>query len=258
MRNRLTINLSLMGAIAVGLCLGGCATTPAYNPMQIEPGVFFSKVKTVVILPLKLSAKTKNREQIQKNLETFITAKLKGVDIKVVPSKEYDSLWEEMVKKSGGLFDPYTGETDPEKYRSLRKESIRRILVKFKADASVLPDLMYRKASWEGNWAQWDGKKAPVSGVDSFGAAFQLAYMQGTAPALSLMVAVLDAENEIYYGNLGGIQLLSLVQGGKFVDVPEESVLTDVADLMEAVNIALAPLEKAFEELSQTAAPDQE
>jgi hypothetical protein len=243
-----------LSLVICGVCLwlSGCATVETRNPFRIDHQVLFYKVKTVVCMPVRLPEELQDADRIRAEFETALTAGLEQMELKVVPSREYSSLWDRMVKKAGGIYDANTGKPDVEKSKALRSRVLSEITKKFSADALVLPSVELKEVRWQGLKVNWDGVSEATSGKAGLEELFSLGNSHGVISALSLKVVVVEPVTlDVYYGAYGGIQLYRHVVQGKFESVPMDKLLIDPAKNAKAAEIALAPLQEAYGQISQ-------
>ncbi len=217
-----------------------CAVTPPYDPFIKSRSEIFNTVHVLSMTPVLL-ADFDRKDEVAARYEALITERLETAGFKVIPSSEYSSIWDPMIERSGGMFDPVTGVLDEEKMAALRLHTTNELVAKFDIDAYVRPAIMVIKASWNGNTATWDGVTDHTTGKGGFWAALSAPDAFGTIPALSLILPVTGTSGETYYVGRGGIQLFAHYKGG-FVDVPESMLFVDPERDVNAVNVALALL----------------
>lgn len=222
--------------------LYGCATTPPYKPFKVERDQIVQEVRTIGLMPVSLPWKFDKKDQIMAEFESYITEKLTDGGFKVIPSDRYAEIYESMKASVGPLYDPNTGQLLKKKYGALVEQVKREYRSKYNPDALLYSLIRYFKASWRANHARWHGVDEPTSGKKGFWAEFSAPSAYGTIPALSLVVVLKDRQENEYYANFGGIQLMQWVKGGDFVDVPENQLLADSERNRRSVEIALAPL----------------
>lgn len=232
----------ILVAVAFGTLISACATTPSESPFKLKRDDIFARVNTVVIMPIKIVGDLNREEEIAERYESLIGMKLEQAGFKVIPSTQYASLWETMVEQVGGVFDPLTGEADIEKYKTLRELVWREVASRHDAEAFLQPRIEVVRADWHVNQATWHGTSEPTTGKKGFWATLSAPSAQGTIPALSLEVALMDSVGEVYYVHNGGIQLVNHVKGMKFIPVPAHDLFADPARDENAVEIALRPL----------------
>ncbi len=229
--------------VVLGAVLCACQTTQPYEPFKIERSEIVGRVKTVAMLPVAFPGKLDRQPEIAERYESLIVAKLAPMNFTIVPSSQYSAIWDPMVEKVGGFFDPVTGEIDSEEYQAVRDLAMREMVDRHGVDAFLLPSIEVVKAYWSYNLATWHGTTEAATGEEGFAADFFAPAASGNVSALSLAVVIANTKDEIYYVNYGGIQLLFHVGGGgNFVRVPEQELFVDPARDEQAVAISLAPL----------------
>jgi hypothetical protein len=94
----------------------GCAT---YDPFRIPADELRQRVRTIAIVPLRVSAGVADRALARERIEPLVAARLAAGGFQVVGADEVDRLWREAVAEVGDLFDPVTGELDEERFQAV-------------------------------------------------------------------------------------------------------------------------------------------
>lgn len=220
----------------------GCATTPPYEPFKVKRETVIQEVRTIGLVPLSLPAKFDKEDQIKVEFESHITEMLTDEGFQVIPSNRFLEIYEPMKASIGPMYDPNTGELLEEKRDALVEHAKREYRRQHDPDALLYSGIRVFKVTWSGNHARWHGVDEPTTGKRGFLAEFELHTSYGTISALSLVVILKDRQENEYYRNFGGIQLLQWVKRGSFVDVPENQLLVDSERNRRSVRIALVPL----------------
>lgn len=229
----------IMFACLIAFCTS-CAVSPPYDPFVKSRSEIINTVDVLIMTPVILSDFDRKGE-VAARYEALITERLETAGFKVIPSSEYSSIWDPMIEKLGGVFDPLTGDIDKEKLEAARLHTTNELIRKFDIDCYVRPRIIVTKASWGGNTATWDGVTDHTTGKGGFWATIFAPEATGTIPALSLVLPLTGTSGEIYYVGRGGIQLFAHYKGG-FVDVPKSMLFVDPERDVNAVNVALASL----------------
>jgi hypothetical protein len=233
----------------VALTLASCAPrAPAVNPFKVPQADIKAKVKVIALAPVNLPGDIDDAEPVKAKFESLITAKLTAAGYKVVPSSEYAAVWKQITESLGGFFDPLTGKRDDKKVKTAREHAVREVTAKTKADAVFDAVINVVKVNFGNNRAAWHGTTEPLMTGGAWSSFFNGPY-QGTVGALSLFVALSDANDVDMYLNAGGIQVLSKLSGRNFTPVPRHELFANEARNQRAVDVALAPL------LDQAVAP---
>lgn len=234
---------SLLGWLLLGALLSACATAPPHNPFKVERDEILARVKTVAMLPVAFPGKLDREAEVAKRYESLIAAELARLNFTVVPASEYAAIWDPMVAKVGGFFDPVTGEADQEKYKAVSDLAVREMVDRHGVDAFLHPRILVVDAYWAYNEATWHGVTESSTGREGFWASFAAPAASGRMGALSLAVLITDVNGEPYYVDYGGIQLLYRVSKmSRFSEVPEQELFADPSRDKRAVAISLAPL----------------
>lgn len=225
----------------VALVGAGCATPPPLpDPFKIAQDEFYRQIKTLALAPIAMPRGLEDPEPVRAKFESLITAKLREAGFSTAPSQQFADIWQRMADQVGGLFDPRTGQLDEAKFKTVREHALRELSATFKADAlmqaRIQPVTVPFRARpfFQSSEATWHGTSQSVESTGS----------RGSVGALSLIVTIVDSHGVVLYTNAGGIQLLSKLQGGRFVSVPRQELFADEERNVAAVNIALGPLIK--------------
>ncbi len=242
----------LYPAISVLLLLAGCTSHPDPEAFAIEPDQFYRAANTIVLTPATLPGELASYAARAVEFDSLIASALEQSGLNLVPAYEYSALWETVMERAGGFFDPITGERDEQKF-TLARDSLFGLLQELYApDALLYPEVWIVGAPFAGGVAQWDGTSQALIGLgsrilDALGAVLgqsESNLPEGTVDALSLVVFVEDIEGMELYANSGGIQVLQKV--GRDPDdvtiVSGEEILSDHDRNRRAVWIALEPL----------------
>lgn len=230
-----------------GFLSTSCTHTP-YNPFKIERQQIFDTIKTMAMMPMDLSKDVPNSEAVMTRYESLISTQLQKAGFKIIPSKEYSSIYDPMVSKVGGFFDPITGKANEEKLKSVRDHSMRELQRKHSVDALVYPRVIVVAAKWFGGTAVWDGVKESTTRETGIWGFLNKPDASGTIGALSLAIFITDTNETTYYANSGGIQLIQklekggFLEGYQFVDVQSVELFVEQSKDSRAVQLALDAL----------------
>ena len=216
------------------IVVGGCATSPPYDPYRVPKSQVHSQVKTIALSPVSLPRVARQAEGVKGRIESLITTKLEKAGYIVVPSKEFGAIWDRLAEQIGGFFDPVTGKANEERIKTVREHARREMVTRFKVDALLHPRVQVVWAPFKTDEAVWDGVSETVMADDSFHA-----FGPGTAQALSLAILIEGGNGVDFYASRGGIQLISKAVRGRFVDVKASEILTNDEKIIKAVDIAL-------------------
>src|SRR3970040_136883 len=89
----------LAAALATTLIVGGCATTPPYNPLKGTPEDFYGKIKTIALAPVGVPRDLETPDPVKAKFEPLIEAKLREAGFSVVPSRESAGIFASMNKQ---------------------------------------------------------------------------------------------------------------------------------------------------------------
>jgi len=166
-------------------------------------------------------------------IESAVADALRARGFETVPSEEFETLWQEGLRRAGGYFDVVSGRADPVKRAALRVEALGELAARHGASVLLQPGLVVVVADYQRGKASWDGAREKAAPTGS-----------GEVPALSLELRVEDLSGRETGTSRAGIQLLARYStwNGKYGPVPAEKLLADEEQLREAVDRALAPV----------------
>ncbi len=241
--------------IAAGVVACGRAAPPAF---LVSPEQFFASTRVVALAPVRPPAELVIGEHGLARLDTLLDARLREAGFAVVPATEYAQIWQVVLERVGGVYDPQTGVPDDARLAEARLQLADELELAFGADAILYPELWVEDVPFSDGRAEWHGvsegvvRIAPaiVDAVLGTLAAFGDAghtdteYPSGVVRALSLHVFVEDLAGVETYRRAGGIRVLERMgwHAGDWRPVDSEELLSDPERNRRAVEVALAPL----------------
>lgn len=230
-----SVKLVLLLVGLVGLV--ACQSTP-YSPYKADKKHIVSQVKKVGILPAVITVNVPEEASRQQYIEQQLVTEFTQNGFDVVPVSAWLEIYQPLKEAAGQLFDPQTGNRDKAKFDKLMADARAEYLKTYQVDAFVTSAVIPVKAAWDRNSAYWDGAEEAATGKDGFWASFGAPQAHGTTSALSLALTIRDSAQQQLFLEYGGIQLLSRVTHGGFVDVSPEELLQDNDKLDNAVTLA--------------------
>ena len=217
-------------------------------------------IEAVVATPLTHSEGLHVSTAVSQRIDSLIKAKLDSAGIQVVAATEYSRIWERILRQVGGFFDPITGERNEMKFAAARRELLRELRGRFGTDVLLYAELQIVEAVVDDGVARWDGTSQPVTGrgariLSEFRATFQEdrfgSELYGTIDAVSLVLAIDDADGKELYRHFGGVEVLSTSglevggggEGGG--DARSYALVADEGRVAYAVGIVAEPLSRA-------------
>ena len=233
----------IFATLLLGLSLSGCAQmAPPYHPLKVSREEFFAKTKVVALAPLVIGVNADKPEAIKTQVESALGQKLEELGLAVIPSKEYQEIWERLSKQIGGAFDPITGKRDDAKVKTLIGYVSNELRTKHNADALLHPMIQPVKAPFNAGNARWHGTAEAVA-PEGFWNKFLMGESRGTTSALSLIVTIENMNGVDLYVQAGGIQVLAKLNSRRqFVEIPRSQILTNQQRNQAAAAIALSGL----------------
>ncbi len=239
--------ISILGLVVPWSPVKDAGTGPCekhQKPFQIPADSLTAMVHTIALRPTRayvdLSDSALGRAAL---LDSILGQVLRAAQFNLAEVSVVDSIWRATRDSTGGLYDPNSGQLDTAKAHAADETFRRTLGDSLKVDAVLYPGLYTVGAKFDNGTAQWDGAK---QGFANFGKRFLEALgggpYSGQTSALSLRTFMVAIDGRPLYDNRGGIQVLAVPKNGKFVTVPEESVLSDSTRLARAVSIAVCQL----------------
>jgi hypothetical protein len=222
---------------------------PALLPAQNSAASILSHplgdIEAIVMLPTLVPVDLPRATEAQASFDSMIAAHLTAAGLNITPSSEYAAIQTRLRREQGGWFDPQTGKLIQERHDAITLAALNELGERFNADAVLMAKVVPARANFDmGRKAQWAGVTESVTGKTGALAALNnfLATESGFVPALSLVVTITSARGANLYEGTGGIQLLSLLIGQRFVDVDPDFLLSDPIRNERAVALALKDL----------------
>lgn len=245
----LSIPIRPAAALLAATSLLGCTSPPAKPSRSVLAG---NPAHTLLILPLNLTIEMPAELQgmspvVWKQLELYLRAH--GKKLKTVAQPVARRLWIESISQARAGKSSAKVDFD-DAARLLVLELARHA----DFDMVIVPSLFVQQARLLGRVARWDGAKRQVE-FEAYGReARKLAAnpsVEGTAPAASLHVVVLDNGGEVLQQAQGGLELLVRVVIRANDDLPEAppkyayatrtDLFADPQPLREGIARALSP-----------------
>jgi hypothetical protein len=224
-------------ACAVWLVASACNTASAPPAPPPEPDRI-SSVRVVAIAPLQARATVANRSEARAKIEPLVKARLEP-RVEIVSSEEMEQIWRAVATDLGAVFDPVSGEVDPQRYDAVEEAVYHELRVERHVDAvlrlSISPVEIYQATKL----VSYCGATDPVywpNGVISHLAPATL------VRASCLTVALYDMEKRELYKVHRGLETFETYAWQTRAVKPLEQRLQDPARLDWAVDGAVGPL----------------
>jgi hypothetical protein len=174
-----------------------------------------------------------------------------------IDSQSFRSAFEKRNRAEGGIYDPYSGQSLPGKYRAVAAGALHDYLSEQRLDCVVTLRAVRESINVDGSKATWSGAVERVDGQvgDSI---FHSSWRGfGSFPVLSLDLRILDGQGTVIFERRGGVQLeayadVSHARGpNSWLMVPKQSLLKDPKRIERALRYATLPLGYSAEEIDQ-------
>ena len=189
-----------------------------------------------IVAPLstQLPGQAPDSAAMSAQFDSLIAGALARGGFTVLEPAPTDSAWGASLAGVGGYFDPHTGGVILERLRAIRVATLAAFHESAGATLLLLPRVILLHLRHDGDMVEWDGVRERIGSAGG---------IQGSVPALSLVLIVSDSSGAPIHCARGGIQLL---EKGNFWHAPrrvdDRKVLTDQSKDSVAVALALAGL----------------
>ena len=267
-------SLNFRAPRAIGVCamlVGLAATAPmslARTPTVLtdaQIGFFqgsradaLAHFKRVGLLPAYMPAGFEQREDVRTVLESKISEALRRAGFEVVGSDDYRAALERFNRQLGGRYDTKTGALRSAQDKAVEQNARREFVEKDRLDGYIIPSIRATKADFDYDFAYWDAARERSDGRAAAPSVFERMNnpnnFKGTLPAYSLLLQLVNAEDQVVFGRSGGIQLGSyhVVTPGSqndFLLVPRDSLFRDEKRLDRAIRSCVVPFMHSAEEI---------
>lgn len=224
--------LRLITSLMAGLCFS-CRPVPTTHRFVAPREQVYAEIDRIVLTPVVLAEGAEVPEAVLLELDSLIAVKVRDAGFGTVPSVVHAEVWTRNVEEIGGLYNPYTGAFDEERFRTAVERLRKELQEKFDPDALLYPEIQVVEAEADYSQARWDGTSQSVA-VRGWGVFY----------ALSLSVVIEDMDGVGLYMGRGGLELIETWDRmvGDYVSVPDSSLFADKARIVNAVDLALGPI----------------
>ena len=210
-----------------------------------------STTKTIGVMPLTVTAVVPDADGVAARYESEIVTRLTNSGFSVIPPSAMREIRERTKATLGGLYDPMTGDPIKEKVNAFNEFSINEYNARYKVDAVLAPAIVRRAAEFNSAGVWWDGVDDSATGESGWAFLWKpTPSIEGTMPALSFVVRLVDPSGKVLYGGVGGLQVLAYWKHSeslwsakeRTVRIDPKFVMTDPARDARALSLALDPL----------------
>jgi hypothetical protein len=176
-----------------------------------------------------------------------------GQEATFLDRSDVESKWAEAVGSGGGIVDEKRKWLVEARYATARAAFARRVAAETGADQVLMPSLMVREGRYSGTNLRWDGvmRRLDMKNQNPHAST----RISGKDLALSIRVSIFDADGELVFEQLGGIEPITAYEhtAGKVTEMDSGSVKRRIRDdlfeddaiLRDSVRVALTPLIEA-------------
>jgi hypothetical protein len=198
-------------------------------------------VKTIAVSSVEIPREFRRLPRPRARFDSLISSTLRTKGFAVVPWEVSESIWLRLRDSIGGYYDTYTGKLIKAKVEAVHMGMLRELHARYAVDAWLHSWIDVVSAPFTGGKVKWHGAEQESGARGGLGG-FLFGTKKGSIRALSLYVALEDTVGTELYEGVGGIELGSQIEGGRFVDITPGLLLVDEARNATAVHLALDPL----------------
>jgi hypothetical protein len=225
----------------------GSANQIKFSEYKFDDEKFLAllKNKTVYVAPVKkVSFVYGNFIDVYDTIQSEVETYMKNNGFNVLPSNDFENIYNAILSSFGGIFNEQTGEIDNKKMNdALLKTSIE-LLKTNKYSAVVMPVIAYNYLPLKKPYTngEWDGVKRHVTIKTVTGLTFT------SIATMSINILVVTPEGGMIFQRKGGIDFIQKVRETGKISEPSISLLTkeskdfDTKDIREGIEVAFHPL----------------
>jgi hypothetical protein len=209
-------------------------------------------VKRVGVMTPWMPYGLNDREDVKKALQALVADYLKKAGMDVVPPESFQASYDRLNREIGGIYDPKTGAIKEEQQRAVYTSARREFVEDQKLEGYVITRIIPARSNFSSPYAFWDRVRERSTGRVAANALSEFLLTDnthtGTLPAYSLTIQIANAQDQIVFGRIAGVQLSAYYDvqkaktGNGFLQVPAADLFTDQVRLERAVRVATLPL----------------
>jgi len=113
-----------------------------FDPFHMPKEHFSNSVKTIAFAPMLLPPATADANIVRKRLEEILRVQLETRGYDIIGSEVFGERWEGFSEKLGGVFDPVTGDTREEVWKTAFEYTTRELEREHGVDAVIFPSVI--------------------------------------------------------------------------------------------------------------------
>lgn len=229
---------ALLLAVTAGFL---CTLTPLYaadtdDAYLVDKKSFKHQYKTIALSPVDFDPALHMPDRVGKLLEEEITRHLKKRGYKVLPSTVLGDIRNTMATQVGGYENQATGGIDVEKFRAVRRHSMRELWFRHDLDAIATIRVMASKVPMDSDQVEWHGTKQKIKtsgGRRKYSAEVFVS---------SVTFAVYDQTDKLLFIYDGGLESLMHREGDQLLPMSADQYFSDEKRIKNAAKIAVSPI----------------
>ena len=216
-----------------------------------------AKCKRVGLIPLSRPLVTGSDPESSTRVEAALRHALEQAGFTVVGSDAYTKAYDRFNHAVGGIYDPMSGNARKNAYQGVVSNAVREFFTQEQLGCIAYVRALDIKATTSDNFANWDGAVEYIDGQanSTLMRVWSGNTGNGTLPALSLNLQLLNSEGKVIFSRSGGVQLLAYFDrhhgttGSDFLMVPRAKLLLDDQRIERALTNVTVPLRYTPEEI---------
>lgn len=197
---------------------------------------FKRQYKTIALSPVDFDPSLQMPERVGTLLEQEITRHLEKRGYKVLPSTVLGDIRKTMATQVGGYVEAASGGIDVDKFKAVRRHSMRELWFRHELDAIATIRVMASKVPIDSDRVEWHGTKQKIETSGG--------RRKYTADVFvsSVTFAVYDQTDKLLFIYDGGLEPLMRREGDQLLPMTSEHFFTDDKRIRSAAKIAVSPI----------------
>ena len=163
-----------------------------------------------------------------------------GYKVAILNAANYEKVWGQEVATVGGVYDPVTGALRREAHARAMSSLAKHICDEHKCALVIRQRLVARKASLDGEYAQWDGQQRYISVVQ--GGVGRRYSFSGSTHGISVELFAIAADGSLALHTFGGASLLYQMNLHETRNEIRSDLFSNDKEIADGVRLALEPL----------------
>lgn len=218
-------------------------------PFLVDYQTLKARVDTVALTTMSVAEGLGDPATVRATFAPLIRSGLEEAGFKVVPDDAAMALIDDLLRRSGGVYDVLTGRQDRAKAELIRGHWYRELGEQYGVDAMVHSSMMIVSARFgTDNVVEACGREMSMrpEGESGFGKFMEdtlIGSVYGVTKVVCLGLMIDDLAGVAMYRQLGGVEPMSIVDSAKMSTKNVDDLFRKDADNRAAVAVVVKPLE---------------